>query len=98
CTAVEELLAGIFAAVLGLDNVGVEADFFALGGHSLLATQLVSRVRSDFGIDLALRAVFEHPTVAGLAQEVETASRQGGAALPPIVRVDRKADLPLSFA
>ncbi|HEY2738947.1 MAG TPA: condensation domain-containing protein, partial [Thermoanaerobaculia bacterium] len=94
-TAVEELVAGIFAAVLGIENVGAEADFFALGGHSLLATQLISRVRSAFGVELPLRAVFEHPTVAGLAREVEQAA--GGSARPPIVHGDR-ADLPLSFA
>ncbi|HEY2738882.1 MAG TPA: AMP-binding protein, partial [Thermoanaerobaculia bacterium] len=99
-TAAEEILAGIFAAVLGLETVGAEADFFALGGHSLLATQLVSRVRAAFGVELSLRAVFEHPTVAALAREVETASRLGGVggSAPPLVRVDRTADLPLSFA
>ncbi|HEX3531511.1 MAG TPA: non-ribosomal peptide synthase/polyketide synthase, partial [Thermoanaerobaculia bacterium] len=97
-TAVEEILAGMFSSVLGIDPVGAEVDFFALGGHSLLATQLVSRVRTAFGVELPLRAVFEHPTVAGLAQEVEKASRLGGTAPPPLVRVDRQADLPLSFA
>jgi acyl carrier protein len=97
-TVVEELLAGIFAAVLGLGNVGAEADFFALGGHSLLATQLVSQVRAAFGVELPLRAIFEHPTIAGLAQEVEKASRLGGVAPPPVLRIDREGDLPLSFA
>ncbi len=96
-TAAEEILAGIFSSVLGLDQVGAEADFFALGGHSLLATQLVSRVRVAFGAELPLRSVFEHPTVAGLAREVETASRRGTAS-PPLTRVDRGEDLPLSFA
>jgi len=97
-TAVEEILAGIFTAVLGLDTVGADAEFFALGGHSLLATQLVSRVRAAFGVELPLRAVFEHPTVAGLAQEVEKAPRLAGTVLPPLARLDREADLPLSFA
>jgi len=97
-TATEELVAGMFAAVLGLEEVGAEADFFALGGHSLLATQLISRAREAFGIDLPLRAAFEHPTVAGLAREVDKASRLGGVPLPPLVRIDRQGDLPLSFA
>ncbi|HEY2738273.1 MAG TPA: condensation domain-containing protein, partial [Thermoanaerobaculia bacterium] len=97
-TAVEEILEGIFSSVLGIDDlngVGAEADFFALGGHSLLATQLVSRLRAAFGVELPLRAVFEHPTVAGLAARLT-----GTAALPvpPILRIDRTADLPLSFA
>ncbi|HEY2737587.1 MAG TPA: non-ribosomal peptide synthetase, partial [Thermoanaerobaculia bacterium] len=76
-TPVEDLLAGIFATVLGIESVGAEADFFALGGHSLLATQMVSRVRAAFGVELPLRAVFQHPTVAGLAAEIERASSLG---------------------
>jgi amino acid adenylation domain-containing protein len=97
-TAVEEILAGIFSSLLGLDEVGAEADFFALGGHSLLATQLVSRVRDAFGVELPLRAAFEHPTVAGLAREIETASRSGASAAVQLTeRVPRDADLPLSF-
>jgi len=98
-TAVEELLAGIFAAVLGIETVGAEADFFALGGHSLLATQLVSRVRSAFRVELPLRAIFEHPTVAGLAEEVEKASPSGaGVAVEIAERAPRNENLPLSFA
>ncbi len=99
---VEEMLAGIWAGVLGIEQVGVEDDFFALGGHSLLATQLVSRVRAAFGVDLPLRLLFEHRTVAGLAREIEAARRVD--ALPAIVPVPRAlrlpggGDLPLSFA
>ncbi|MDP9120334.1 MAG: amino acid adenylation domain-containing protein, partial [Acidobacteriota bacterium] len=96
-TPVEELLAGIFAEVLAIERVGAEADFFALGGHSLLATQLISRVRAAFRVELPLRAVFEQPTVAGLAHEIEKASSPGVTA-PPLERVDRGAELPLSFA
>nr|MDP9121792.1 amino acid adenylation domain-containing protein [Acidobacteriota bacterium] len=95
-TPVEELLAGVFAEVLGLAGVGADADFFALGGHSLLATQLVSRLRAAFRIELPLRAVFERPTVAGLAQAIEKASSPSGTA-PPLVRIDRDVELPLSF-
>jgi amino acid adenylation domain-containing protein/non-ribosomal peptide synthase protein (TIGR01720 family) len=96
---VEEVLADIWGAVLDLGRVGVDDDFFARGGHSLLATQLVARVRQTFGIDLPLRSLFEAPTPAGLAGQVETMLRLATAPpLPSIVPVPRNAALPLSFS
>ncbi|MBV9772911.1 MAG: acyltransferase domain-containing protein, partial [Gemmatimonadetes bacterium] len=96
---VEELLAGVWARLLGYERVGAHDDFFALGGHSLLATQVIYRVREAFGIDLPLEAIFEVPTVAGLAGRVEEMRRMDAAErIPPVVRVPRTGPLPLSYA
>ena len=70
-TAVEEILAGVWEEVLGVEGVRVEDNFFELGGHSLLATQVMTRVREAFGVEVPLRALFEKGTVAELALVVE---------------------------
>jgi acyl carrier protein len=82
--------------VLGRERVGVEENFFDLGGHSLVATQVVSRLRKVFGVDLPVRALFEAPTIAGLAQHVGSAGAR--MEILPLKRVSRERDLPLSFA
>ncbi|HYG62552.1 MAG TPA: amino acid adenylation domain-containing protein, partial [Thermoanaerobaculia bacterium] len=98
-TPVEEIVAEVWAEVLGAPRVGVRDDFFSLGGHSLLAAQVVSRVREALGVELTLRELFEGPTVEAWAQRVEEARRrESGAATPPLVPVPREAELlPLSF-
>ncbi|WP_240528921.1 non-ribosomal peptide synthetase, partial [Streptomyces humi] len=95
-TATEELLAGIWAQVLGVDRVGALDGFFDLGGHSLLATQIVSRVREVFAVEIPLAALFDQPTVRGLAAVIDGAGR--GSVLPPVTPADRDRPLPLSFA
>ncbi len=95
-TPVEELLAEIWTELLGVESVSRDDDFFALGGHSLLATRAVSRVREIFGVEMELRALFQHPTVAGFARAVATTTRHE--ALPPLAPVERPDAFALSFA
>jgi amino acid adenylation domain-containing protein len=98
-TGTEEALALVWAETLGCEKVGVTDSFFDLGGHSLLATQLVSRLRAIFGIDIALRTLFDSPTIEALACHVEQLQQdQPVAAAPAIVPLERGGDLPLSFA
>src|SRR5207248_7578237 len=67
-TPLEQLIADIWQDVLGIDQLGVDDDFFLLGGHSLLATQVIARVRDAVRVDVPLRALFDTPTIAGLAE------------------------------
>jgi amino acid adenylation domain-containing protein len=98
-TPTEEILAGIWAEILGMDRIGARDNFFDLGGHSLVATRVVARVREAFRIDLPVRKLFEAPTVSALAQEVDQVMRaDGGVRRPPLVPVPRDRHLPLSFA
>ena len=95
-TPAEELLAGIWAQVLGIGDVGAEDDFFELGGHSLLAIQVISRVREVFGAEVPVAALFDHPTVTRLAAVIEGPAV--GIPAPPVEPADRDQRLPLSFA
>ena len=87
----EEEVASIWGAVLGLQRVGAQDNFFDLGGHSLLATQVISRLREATGVDIPLRALFESPTVARMAERIEAArqadTRRESIAIKPSSRV-----------
>ena len=93
-SAIEEILAGIYAQVLGLERVGADDSFFDLGGDSLLAMRLIAAVNAGLDADLSVRAVFDAPTVAQLAPRIGA----GGGGLEPLVAGARPAVVPLSFA
>jgi amino acid adenylation domain-containing protein/non-ribosomal peptide synthase protein (TIGR01720 family) len=96
---IEEILGGIWEEVLGVERVGINDNFFELGGHSLLATQLISRVRQAFKVEVPLRRLFEQPTMRALAKVIEAERQeQSGGQSPPILRVSREQNMPLSFA
>lgn len=96
---IEEQLAGIWSQVLGIERVSINDDFFQLGGDSILVTQVISRVRESLGVELSFLDFFETPTlaeIAGRAVSLGLAARR--LRTPPIQRVSRDRQLPLSFA
>ncbi len=97
-TAIEEVVAGIWAEVLGLERVGVYDNFFELGGHSLLGIRIISRVRQAFQREIPTHAFFSSPCVAELARLIEEAGEQRNPPPPPIRPVSRDRELPLSFS
>ncbi|MEB4212390.1 condensation domain-containing protein, partial [Mycobacterium sp. 94-17] len=90
----EEIVAGMYAEVLGVERVGAEESFFDLGGDSLSAMRLIAAVNTGLDAGLAVRAVFETPTVAQLARRLGGPAGRGA----PVVAGPRPAVLPLSFA
>jgi amino acid adenylation domain-containing protein len=98
-TPSEEIILAIWGEVLRRDGIGVEDNFFEIGGHSLLATQIASRLREHFRIAVAVRTVFEAPTIAELARRLDRARREEeGLVPPPIKPFPRDGAVPLSFA
>ncbi|WP_454195261.1 amino acid adenylation domain-containing protein [Nocardia sp. Marseille-Q1738] len=95
-TPIEEIVAGVFADVLGLDQVGVDDDFFALGGNSLVATQVVARLSAALDARVSVRTLFDVPVVAELAAGIVPGS--GAASRPPLARATRPDLVPLSLA
>jgi amino acid adenylation domain-containing protein len=94
----ERAVAGLWERLLGIEGLGVHDNFFELGGHSLLGTQLVTLAREVLGVELPLQALFETPTVAGMAAAVGAARAAAAPQAPPLIPVERTAGLPLSFA
>jgi amino acid adenylation domain-containing protein len=95
-TEIHELVAQIWRDVLKLDKIGIHDNFFELGGHSLLAIQIISRVREAFDKDVPLSAIFEAPTVGGLAATIGKTISNNASDLPPVMPLLRNVPLPLS--
>ncbi len=98
---IEKYIADMIEDILSRGRVGIQDNFFELGGHSLHATQVISRIRERFKVELPIRAVFESPTVEGLARLIEEAQRAQGeslASVPPIHPVPREQGMPLSYS
>lgn len=94
----EAALADIWREVLGLETAGILDNFFDFGGQSLLATQLLSRIRDAFRVELPLRALFESPRIAELAERIDQLRGGAESPAPALVRMPREGELPLSFA
>jgi len=84
-TEVEQKLAEMWGEVLKVGEVGVDQNFFELGGHSLLVLQVMVRIRREFNVELGVRTMFEEPTIAELAIEVEKARAMGTKAQMPVL-------------
>ncbi|MFE3141389.1 amino acid adenylation domain-containing protein [Streptomyces scopuliridis] len=98
-TETERAVAAVWADVLGIERIGVHDNFFARGGDSISSLQVVSRIRDTCGVALSPRALFDRPTVAGLASVVAEEGSSSATALGgTVVPVPRDGDLPLSFA
>ena len=97
---IEQVLWEIWRAVLRRSSIGVHDDFFEVGGHSLLAAQIVSRARQMLQVELPLRAIFETPTIAGMARRIEELRARPSAWVPepPIPALSREHPLPVSFS
>jgi amino acid adenylation domain-containing protein len=92
----EEKIVEIWQAILGIERIGVEDDFFQLGGDSILASQCIARIREEFQVNLSLRKIFEQPLLKALSKEVIN-QKQEIISLK-IKKVSRNGDIPLSFA
>jgi acyl carrier protein len=95
---IEDIIAGIWSDVLGRTDFTVDDNFFALGGHSLLATQVASRIEKSFGFAIALRQLFEAPTVAALAELISSTRHSPASAISRVDRLPGQTKFPLSFA
>ncbi|MBD2093757.1 amino acid adenylation domain-containing protein [Trichocoleus sp. FACHB-591] len=93
-TVVERQLADLWSKLLGMQQVSIQDNFFELGGNSLLAAQLVAAIRESLQVKLPVRCMFEQPTIAGLAQLIETIDQEGITSLTQTLALEAEAILP----
>ncbi len=89
-------LANVWNELLEVEKIGINDDFFELGGHSLLATRLVSAIRNEIGVDIPIRTVFSHPTIASLSEEILITAQK--AIIAPVTAQEKPEKIPLSFS
>lgn len=94
---IEKRLVAVWCDVLQITRIGINDNFFELGGHSLLAAQVISRIRREVRVETSLRALFESPTVASLAQSLQNPNAEALLSLPAIESIERNGPTPLSF-
>ena len=92
----EQALADIWQELLHIEQIGINNNFFELGGHSLLAMRVVSAVRKELDVEISIRDLFVHPTIAGLGAYLD--EQHKGTLLPAIIKTERPAHIPLSFS
>ncbi|WP_268640027.1 condensation domain-containing protein, partial [Paenibacillus alvei] len=98
-TPAEELVSAVWSHLLGVERIGIYDSFFDVGGHSLLATQAVSRLREVFGVEVAVRDLFQYPTIESLSRRLTLLAQGGeGEKRPPIQAVERGVHMPTSYA
>ena len=97
-TATEEILAGVWAGLLGLERVGIHDNFFRVGGDSISGIRLISRIADATGVRMPARALFDHPTIAAFGAALDAATAGGGSAADRITPAPREGELPLSYA
>ncbi|AVE03295.1 non-ribosomal peptide synthetase [Pseudomonas palleroniana] len=96
-SALQQQVAAIWADILGVERVGLNQHFFELGGHSLLAMQVVSRIRQALGLEVPLKALFEHPRLDAFVAAMQVQDNSAPTA-PALLPAGREQPLPLSYA
>jgi surfactin family lipopeptide synthetase A len=96
-TSIEKRLTSIWISVLEIEEIGIADNFFELGGHSLLVLQVISKVQEIFNVALSISSLFESPTIAELAQQIEMTRKNESHATPILPIPHRQDNLPLSF-